>query len=124
LTKAKPEPIFELKSLFVFRLLMEGGNTMETQKNNYGNFFKGVMVGGLLGGFAGIFLAPKSGKEFRSDIQEKGSEALNEAKKTYSETQQRAKAFFEDAKDILARAKGKEKTPAVSEYAEETGGEA
>ena len=102
----------------------KGGITMETQKNDYGNFLKGLMVGGLLGGLAGIFLAPKSGRELRSDIQEKGSEALNKARKAYEEAESRTKTFFQDTTNILARAKGKEKVPAVSEYAEEAGGEA
>ena len=97
---------------------------MEAQNNSYGYFLKGLMVGGLLGGLAGIFLAPKSGKELRSDLQEKGSEALNEAKKAYLETQNRAQAFFGEAKDILSCAKGREKAPVASEYVEETAGEA
>ena len=97
---------------------------METQECNYGNFLKGLVVGGLLGGLAGIFLAPKSGKELRADLEQRGSEVLSEAKKTYSETQGKAKAFFQDAKDMLGCAKGREKAPAVREYAEETAGEA
>src|SRR4030042_1730531 len=95
---------------------------MEAQNNSYGYFLKGLMVGGLLGGLAGIFLAPKSGKELRADIEQRGNEALNEAKKTYSETQGRAKAFFQDAKDMVGCVKGKERAPVASEYAEETAG--
>jgi gas vesicle protein len=97
---------------------------METQKCIYGNFLRGLAAGGLLGGLAGIFLTPKSGKELRSDIEQKGSEALNKAKKAYEEAENRTKTFFQEAKEIMACAKGKEKAPAVSEYAEETGGEA
>jgi len=95
---------------------------METQKSDYTDLLKGLMVGSLLGGLAGIFLAPKSGKELRSDIQGKGSEALNKAKKACEEAESRTRTFFQEAKEILACAKGK--APATSEYAEETGGEA
>jgi gas vesicle protein len=33
---------------------------------------------------AGIFFAPKSGKELRSDLREKGSEVLKDAKESYN----------------------------------------
>jgi len=56
---------------------------MAENENQQGHFFMGFLIGGVLGVLAGIFLAPKSGKELRSDIKEKGSEVLKDAKEIY-----------------------------------------
>jgi gas vesicle protein len=42
--------------------------------------------------------APKPGKELRSEIRQKGEEALDEAKQLYSETRTKANAILEDAR--------------------------
>ena len=95
---------------------------MAENGNNQRLFLKGVLIGGILGGLAGIFLAPRSGKELRSKIKEKGKKALKGAEEIHEE----AKAILEDArrhaeelkkdlaeagqkvKEILARGKEKE----------------
>jgi len=41
-------------------------------KNGY--FFKGLLIGGLAGGLAGILFAPKSGRQMRREIREKGED--------------------------------------------------
>lgn len=45
---------------------------MAEHEKPQGHFFKGLLMGGALGALAGILFAPKSGKELRSDIKEKG----------------------------------------------------
>jgi gas vesicle protein len=62
------------------------------------HFFMGLLIGGALGALAGIFFAPKSGKELRSDIKEKGSEVLKDAKGIYADTSTKAKEIIEEAK--------------------------
>ena len=52
---------------------------MAEHENQQGRFFMGFLIGGVLGALAGIFFAPKSGKELRSDLKEKGSEVLKDA---------------------------------------------
>ena len=47
---------------------------MEEQEKPQCHFCMGLLIGGALGALAGIFFAPKSGKELMSDIKEKGSE--------------------------------------------------
>ncbi len=39
-------------------------------RNDNGDFLKAALLGGLVGGVAGLLLAPKSGKELRDDICE------------------------------------------------------
>ena len=52
----------------------------------------------FLGALAGIFFAPKSGKELRSDIKEKGSEVLKDAKEIYADATAKAKEIIAEAK--------------------------
>ena len=71
---------------------------MAEHENQQGHFFMGFLIGGVLGALAGIFFAPKSGKELRSDIQEKGSEVLKDATEIYADASTRAKEIIEEAK--------------------------
>jgi len=47
---------------------------------------------------AGIFFAPKSGKELRSDIKDKGSKVLMDAKGIYADVGTKAKDIIEEVK--------------------------
>ena len=51
-------------------------------------------MGSVLGALAGIFFAPKSGKELRSDIKDKGSEVLKDAKKIYADASAKVKEII------------------------------
>jgi len=53
--------------------------------NNQSNFLKGFLFGSILGVVAGIFFAPKSGKELRLEIKEKGNKVLKDAEEIYEE---------------------------------------
>ena len=119
--------------------------TLETFQNGYGRFFKGFLIGGFLGAAAGIVFAPKSGKELRSELKQKGSGALEDAKHMYWDAKGKAETVLEDARrrakelreeadrlvseagfkarNILCGAEGrKERAPGYE--AEEIGGEA
>jgi gas vesicle protein len=74
------------------------GFHMAEQETQQGQFFKGFLIGGVLGALAGIFFAPKSGKELRSDIKEKGGEVLKDAKEIYADAGTKAKEIIEEAK--------------------------
>jgi gas vesicle protein len=58
--------------------MMEDGNSQS-------KFLKGLLIGSILGIVAGICFAPKSGKELRSEIKEKGSKVLKDAEEIYEE---------------------------------------
>ena len=71
---------------------------METSQNGYGRFLKEFLIGGFLGAVAGVLLAPKSGKELRSELKQKGSEAFEDAKPVYGDTIGEAETILEDAR--------------------------
>jgi gas vesicle protein len=58
---------------------------MESDRRNHSHLLRGLLVGSVLGATAGFLLAPKSGKELRSDIETKTKKALDETKRLYSE---------------------------------------
>jgi len=71
---------------------------MAEHENQQDRFFMGLLIGGVLGALAGIFFAPKSGKELRSELKEKGSEVLKEGKEIYADAGAKAKEIIEEAK--------------------------
>jgi len=62
------------------------------------NFFKGFVIGGVLGILAGVFFAAKSGKELRADLKEKASEGLTDAKEIYADATTKAREIIAEAK--------------------------
>jgi gas vesicle protein len=70
---------------------------METHKTNYSGLWKGLMVGSFFGAAAGFLLAPKSGRELRSEIKDKTNKALDDTKRFYSESRSKVRgtmAYF------------------------------
>jgi gas vesicle protein len=59
---------------------------------------KGFLIGGVLGASAGILFAPKSGKELRSDIKEKGNEVLKDAKEIIADAGAKARKILAEAR--------------------------
>jgi len=74
------------------------------------HFFMGLLIGGALGAVAGILFAPKSGKELRSDIKEKGIEVLKDGREIYSDASARVKEIIKEvkhqAKELKKEAEG------------------
>ena len=83
---------------------------MEEHEKPQCHFCMGLLIGGVLGALAGIFFAPKSGKELRSDIKEKGNEFLKDTKEIYADVGTKAKDIIEEvkhqAKDLKKEAEG------------------
>jgi gas vesicle protein len=98
---------------------------METIDRRYGHFFKGLLVGGFLGGLAGLLFAPRSGKELRGDITETREKAFKEGKEILGKTSQQISETRQRARRILSRIKEKgESAPRYAERVEESVGEA
>ena len=53
---------------------------MAENSSDRGGFLRGLFIGSVLGALAGLLFAPKSGKELRSELKQKGTEVLEEAK--------------------------------------------
>jgi gas vesicle protein len=49
-------------------------------ENNGYNIFKGFVLGSIFGAVIGLLIAPKSGRELRSEILEESDELLDKAK--------------------------------------------
>jgi gas vesicle protein len=83
---------------------------MEEQENPRCHFCMGLLIGGALGALAGIFFAPKSGKELRSDIKEKGNEVLEDAQELYADASAKGRELIEEvrhqAKELTKEAEG------------------
>ncbi len=76
---------------------------METSGNGGGGFLKGFLTGTLLGVLAGILLAPKPGKELRSDLIEKGSDVIDRTKQFSSDTQSKAKEIITEVRQVAEK---------------------
>jgi gas vesicle protein len=106
---------------------------MEEHENQQGHFFMGFLIGGVLGALAGIFFAPKSGKELRSGLKEKGNKVLGDAKEIYADAGTKAKEIIEEAKHQARELKkevdrhlseARQKTKEILACGEKKGGEA
>ena len=62
-------------------------------------FFKGVVIGGIIGTITALLFAPKSGEELRADIKKK----LDEASAELGHKIQEAKNLAAQAKDLSAQ---------------------
>lgn len=71
---------------------------MAERINDQNHFLWGFLIGGIMGALAGLFFAPKSGRELREELKEKGSEAFEDAKEFYSEARVKARAILDDAR--------------------------
>ncbi len=74
---------------------MEEYEEAECERNS--GFGWGFLVGTVLGGIAGVLLAPKPGRELRSDLKEKGTSAYGSARDVTTDSWTKAKAILDEA---------------------------
>jgi gas vesicle protein len=105
---------------------LKGGIVMEKTNKGIDFFLTGLLIGGVLGGVAAFLFAPKSGKELRADIEERGGKAIHEteafldkAGHRVSEARQRARGLW----DCIKEKRGNEPSYAM-EPGEDVFGEA
>lgn len=71
---------------------------MEGNHSGAWEFMKGLLVGGAVGAVAAILLAPKSGKELREDIVQKGEQTYGQLRNFASDARDKAQAILDDAR--------------------------
>lgn len=72
-----------------------------SDRDDFGAFVSGFMIGGLVGAAVALLLAPQSGEETRTLIRDKSIELRDQVEQTATEARTRAE---EIAKDARARA--------------------
>ena len=65
------------------------------------SFFKGFVIGSILGGIAGLLLAPKSGKEMREELSEEAGKILDYSKSDFENARKAAMKSFEEGRDKI-----------------------
>jgi len=70
---------------------------MENRKFNFGNLFKGVLIGSIIASVVVLFTAPHSGMETRQMIREKGVELRDRSMKTLEDARERIDTIISDA---------------------------
>jgi gas vesicle protein len=103
-----------VKGLNILSRVKKGEFKMMENLKTQSHFFRGICIGSALGALAGILFAPKSGKDLRYDIREKGSEVFGEGMDFYSDTRKRAQKVLKEAKH-QARKLRKEADQHISE---------
>jgi gas vesicle protein len=69
-----------------------------TDNNDFGTFFAGLVVGGLVGAAVALLLAPQSGEETRTMIHDKGIELKDRAVEYGQDARARASTALDDAR--------------------------
>jgi len=70
-----------------------------SEKNDFGAFLIGFIVGGLTGAAVSLLFAPQSGEETRALIHDKAIELRDRATETVEEARVRAEEAWSDAKE-------------------------
>lgn len=68
-----------------------------SDKNEFGAFFAGLMVGGLIGAAVALLTAPQSGEETRTLIKDRGIELKDKAYEYGQDVSTRTSKALEDA---------------------------
>ncbi|QRN83848.1 YtxH domain-containing protein [Chloroflexota bacterium] len=69
-----------------------------SEKNDFGAFLIGFVVGGLTGAAVSLLFAPQSGEETRALIRDKAIEIRDQASETVEEARVQAEKAWEEAK--------------------------
>ena len=77
------------------------------EKDNFGSFFVGLLVGGIAGAVVALLYAPQSGEETRVQIKDKAIELKDKTTVVLDETYHKAE---EAGKEAVTKAQGLIKT--------------
>ena len=95
-------------------------------RNGGGEFFAGLVIGGMVGAAMALLMAPQSGEETRSQIRSASLEIKDRATDTMLEAREKADAIIADARrraeDIVGDAR--QRAILITEEAQEEADEA
>jgi gas vesicle protein len=96
---------------------------MEDKMASNDGFFKGFVLGGLIGGFVALLFAPKTGKEFREELGEESEKLISKAKKDFESATKAAAHSYEKGRDkfienIVDSGTGREKSQSKKKSAQ------
>jgi gas vesicle protein len=80
-----------------------------SDRDSMSGFGLGLLVGATVGLALGFLYAPRSGREMRALVREKGEETWHKADDIVKEAEARAKKIIEDARGKAAELKKEEK---------------
>ena len=103
---------------------------MSNDDGNFGSFFAGVVLGGLIGAGVALLYAPQSGEETRILIKgksielkdttvEKADQARSQAQQKAAEWQEKGKAAYEEKVKLTKKTGKGEDVEVVEEVVEE-----
>jgi gas vesicle protein len=95
--------------------------------DNNDHFFKGFVIGGIIGTIVGLLLAPKSGKELRAELSGESEKFLGKAREDLDHAKKAAVHTYESSRDKIVEKLHKDQTVSTLENTEalsETGIEA
>jgi gas vesicle protein len=85
------------------------GDRHMDDRSGGGEFFAGLIIGGLIGAGVALLFAPQSGEETRSQIRSASLDAKDRATETLAEARQKAEAITADARrrgeELMAEAR-------------------
>lgn len=70
---------------------------MDNNVRSFNGLYLGILVGGAVGILAGLMFAPKSGRELRDEMKEKGCKLYGDGEKIISDAQMRTRSIISDA---------------------------
>jgi gas vesicle protein len=71
---------------------------MSDRDNDFGVFFSGFLIGGLIGAAVALLFAPQSGEETRAMIRDKSIEIKDKVEQTAADARTKAEELAKDAK--------------------------
>ncbi len=78
--------------------MKEGKENKMSERDDFGAFLIGFIVGGLTGAVTALLLAPQSGDETRTFIKEKAIEISDKATETIEDSYEKAESAAEEAR--------------------------
>jgi len=91
----------------------------DNNSGEFGAFFSGILIGGLVGAATALLLAPQSGEETRKQLSKSVGDIRDTAQDSLEDARERAEATIADARRRAERIveEGRERAEAIAQEA-------